>query len=684
MQSNFLKILRGKPIASLSDALALIPTTAAQAHEMVRQALVDIAALKTAILSLSPERRTYANTVAAYDEMEGLVFVVSFAVTVLKQVSSDVARRAEPYRLIHEEAIKICKDAAIYQAFCEYRDYGMVHEVLTTEQGYFFKKIMADFKRCGYDKDPAALARIVALEKELQAYCNAFDATLNNDATTLVFPESALSGVSSEFLASQARDADGNVVLYCNRSTLNALLQHCTNPVVRRAFKKAHDSRAYPENEGNLKKMLEVRSELAQLLGYETYASYALAGYMAGSPDTVRDYLGDVFERIEEAAARDFKNLMSTLPQDVELSPEGKVHPWDIPYAIATYEKINSSLDSREVAQYFPVDRVIRGVFSIYEKFLGISLAYTQTVPGAWHESVQAVTVYTKDRSRVLAYILMDLYPRPQKYAHACCVEVVPRVHRHNTETGMLYEVPSVSVIVANFPKAAQGMPALFLHSDVITFFHEFGHAMHNALSCTSHFKTSGSMGVMLDFIELPSQIMEEWMWRPEVLRSISGHYKTGKPLPEGLIQKLVAARRSGRSYFDMNQIYYSMFALTAHEAQAPIDLDTLLRESFMRYMRGMAWDADNKFYASFGHLPLYGPCYYGYSYSRSFAFDVFARIESHGLFDESIGREFVEKILKPGGSAHPRDLLANFLGRPATSGAYIEWISAVRDEEKA
>ncbi len=684
MQSNFLKILRGKSVSSLSDALAFIPTTVADAEKIVGEVLVDIAAIKAEILAIAPERRTYANTVSAYDEMEGLVFVMSSAAAVFKQVSTEVAHRADPYRAIQQESIKICKDAVIYKAFCEYRDHGMANEVLTDEQQYFFKKIMTDFKRCGYDRDAATIARIVAIEEELQQYCNAFDATLNNDTTTLTFPENELTGVSPEFLAAQARDAQGHVVLYCTRSTLNALLQHCTNPMVRREFKKAHDSRAYPENEENLQKMLALRRELAQLLGYESYAAYALAGYMVESPENARSYLEYLFEKIEGAAVRDFENLMSTLPKDVELSGDGRVQPWDVPYALATYEKINSSLDNSELAQYFPVDRAVQGIFAIYEKFMGVSFEYHPTVPGAWHESVQGITVYTKDRSRVLAHILMDLYPRPQKYSHACCHEIIPRVLRHSKEDGMLYEVPSVSVIVANFPRARGNTPALFLHTDVTTFFHEFGHAIHNSLSCTSHFKTSGSMGVMLDFIELPSQIMEEWMWRPDMLRLVSGHYKTGEPLPDELIRKMVAARKSGRSYFDMNQIYYSMFALAIHDSPTPVDLDGLLREMYLRYMRGMAWDTDNKFYASFGHMPAYGPCYYGYSFSRSFAFDVFSRIEEHGLLDEAIGKEFVEKILRPGGSMHPRELLANFLGRPATSDAYIKWVSAVNEKEKA
>ncbi|MDQ5890170.1 MAG: oligopeptidase [Candidatus Dependentiae bacterium] len=674
MHSNFLKILRGKPIQTIYDALALIPREVSDALSMVDEAIADVIALKKEILSFAPENRTYANTVAAYDEMTGLVFVASSMAGIVKQVSADIHMRAAPHCKIQQESIKICKDAALYKAFCEYRDYGMSRETLSSEQQYFFKKAMADFKRSGYDKGADAFAHLSHLEEEMQQACSAFDSTLDNDVTSVAFLEEELTGITPEFIAAQHRDEQGRVVLLCNRTTLSAILPHCSNEMVRRTFKKAYERRAFPANADNLQRMLALRHEYAVALGYENYAAYALAGYMMETPAQVHDFLDTYFARIRPLAERDFANIISTLPDDVVLV-DGKLQSWDVPYAVATYEKIHSELDQRQIAHYFPVDKAVAGIFAIYEKFMGLSFDYHATIDGAWHESIQGITVYTKDRSRVLGYIFLDLYPRPQKYSHACCWEVTPRVLRHDVHSGMLYEVPSVSVIIANFPKPHGDRPALFLHSDITTFFHEFGHAIHNVLSCTSHTQTSGSMGVMLDFVELPSQIMEEWMWRSDMLRLVSGHYQTGEPLPDEIIQKMVAARTSGRSFFEMNQVYYSNVSLALHERSIPVDLDGLLHEMYTTYMQGLVWDEGNKFYTSFGHLTGYGPCYYGYSISRTYAHDVFSRIEEHGLLNEAIGKQFVEIILRPGGSVHPRELLAKFLGRPASSDTYTQWL---------
>jgi thimet oligopeptidase len=676
MPSVFLSLLRGKSTESMIEVISLVPDTVVKAEQLVDDLLHDATFLKQEIIDRLPLERTYINTVKRYDELIGLASIATSFTGLFRQVSSDVEGRNKPYIRAQKEMTQLCKDIRFYKAFCDYREQAMAVELLTDEQKSFFEKAMSDFRRMGYDKDSESFAHLTKLEEKMQTLAAQFDQAFNDMADSITVQANELTGVASAFIQAQHRGPDGSVVLLCNKPTWLAILPHCTNPLVRKAFKKAYDQRAYPENVTCLQDLLSVRAEYAKALGYENYAEYVLSDYMVQNTATVEQFLDRLAQSVCGLRERDMGQLATTMPADV-LLVHGALQSWDIFYVLAVYEKQQLKLDAREIAEYFPVDSTIAGVFAIYEQFMSVSFDHHAKIAGAWHDSVQGITVYTKDRSRILGYILLDLFPRPQKYSHACCWSLIPHIWGHAADSGMLYETKSLSVIVANFPKPNADAPALLTHADVTTFFHEFGHALHNVLSCTAHLQTSGSMQVMLDYIELPSQILEEWMWNPAMLKLVSRHYKTNQPLSDELIRKMTQSRMFGRSFFEMNQIYLSWLSLLLHTAQPPVQLDAIIHEAFSRGMKGVVWDEDNKFYTSFAHITAYGPAYYGYSLSRAYAYDVFARIASIGLLDENIGYEFVEKLLRPGGSVHPLQLLKQFLGRPASSDTYMNHLAA-------
>lgn len=671
MENLLLDILNGKPLASLEEAARLLPASNTAALQLlVEEGLRRAKDLKKNLLALEPANRNYQNTVQAYDTFCALMSMVGATAQLAKSVSTDAQNRTAPYEYYQKEALALSADKAFYQAFCDYQNHAGRTEPLNKEEHYFLTETVKDFIRAGYDKNEEEFATITTLREAIHAAESQFDTLINNDTSSIIINEAALTGVAPAFVAAQQRTQQGLVELFCNYPTRSAIMPHCTNAEVRKALDKAFNRRAFPANKEVLGRLLTLRTQLAQALGHTDYASHALEATLIGSPESAAAFIHTMASTVAAIEKKDTEMLRGTLPADVILTETGMLQPWDLAYACAAYKKNKLDLDPRAVAEYFPVEKTIEGIFAIYEKFMGVSFSYDKQVPNAWHESVSAITVYTQDRSTVLGYIFMDLFPRPQKFSHACCGGVVARTERTAAD-GSLIKTPYVGYVIANFPTAHQDAPALLLHSDVTTFFHEFGHAMHGVLSCTQHATTSGTR-VLSDFVELPSQILEEWMYNPAMLRLVSSHYKTGDPLPDEIIARIQQGRTLGKGLQEASQNFYGLFSLEIHRSAEPVDLDAALHAAHAATITQTAFDDTNKMYASFGHLSDYGPTYYGYALSRAYAYDVFKRIEEVGLLDGGIGAHFVNCILKPGGSKHPTELLEAFLGRPASADAYL------------
>ncbi len=672
----FRDIIQGKPLTSIAQAAALIPANnIADTEAFVTITLAEASTLKQNILSIAPEARTYANTVAAYDKMMGIVSIARSITETVEAIGSDVEHRHEPNSRIQREYVTLDRrflldlsDTGLYRAFCEYRDNGMAHETLSNEQHYFFTEVLNEFRRAGCNKDTTTFIQVTDLIKKISETEITFSGNINKDTSLVTFEAEELTGVDTAFIAAQARDELGRVILYCNYPTTNAVLPHCSNPVVRKALATANGLRAYPHNVIPLQEMLSYKQRLAEMLGFKNAAAYELSPYMIKTPAAAHAFLHTLQAASQILAHADISMYLTTAPNDVVLI-DGKLQSWDVSYVETTYKKLHFNIDQRIIAEYFPVNKTVTGIFAIYEKFMGVSFDYHATVEGAWDPSVSGITVYTKDRSQVLGYILLDLFPRPKKYSHACCAGILPRVGNS----------PASCIVIANFPQPQGDTPGLLLHSDVTTFFHEFGHAIHYVLGYTTHMQTSG-YNVKLDFVELPSQILEAWMWDKEMLRLVSSHYKTGKPLSDEIIDNMIAAHKVGKGMFEADQTYKSLLSLYYYEAPTPVDLDGLQKKAYLNAISGIAPNPESKMYAAFGHLAGYGPGYYGYSLSRAYAYDVFARIKEYGLLNEEIGARFVEYILKPGGSKDPNELLHDFLGRPASSEAYIAWLATPQE----
>ncbi|MCX5922700.1 MAG: M3 family metallopeptidase, partial [Candidatus Dependentiae bacterium] len=358
--------------------------------------------------------------------------------------------------------------------------------------------------------------------------------------------------------------------------------------------------------------------------------------------------------------------LASDLPAGVTLTADGKMLPWDAAYATNYYKKKHFNIDETEIANYFPMEKTIKGLLDIYEQFFGLRFNEA-SIPHVWHEGVRLLEVYDAASDKLLGYFLLDLYPRDNKYSHACHVSIVPSIYGANNEL-----LPALSLVIANFPQSTATKPSLLKRKDVTTFFHEFGHALHALLGRTQIASLSGT-SVKRDFVEMPSQMLEEWLWDSAILKQVSGHYQTGAPLPDDLIERILALKNFNPARFVQTQLFYASLSLDYFKEGAQKDTFQIYKDLSTKILKHSAFSDEKHMYAAFGHLTGYGAKYYGYLWSKVFALDLFAEIKKHGLLNPEIGKKYVHDVIGRGGSDEPMVLLEAFLGREPNQEAFLK-----------
>jgi thimet oligopeptidase len=331
------------------------------------------------------------------------------------------------------------------------------------------------------------------------------------------------------------------------------------------------------------------------------------------------------------------------------------------------YKKTILNVDENKVAEYFPLQHTIDALLAIYQDFFNLEFKQLP-VKGLWDPEVKLIEVIDKAENQTMGYLLLDLYPRPGKYTHAAQQVIVPALYLSDGKQNL-----SLMFVIANFPKPTAEKPSLLKLRDVTTFFHEFGHAIHSFFARTSLASHSGTHAVKRDFVEMPSQMLEEWMRDYEILKMVSHHYRTGEKLPDDLIEALLKMRTFDTGFFVSRQLFLANFALDCFNNGPSVDLEALRKKLFDKLINGIQYNPEDHFYASFGHLVGYGARYYGYLWSEVFAHDLFGVIKQEGLLNPAVGRRYAEKVLSKGGSRDPNDLLKDFLGRQPNQNEYMK-----------
>jgi thimet oligopeptidase len=475
--------------------------------------------------------------------------------------------------------------------------------------------------------------------------------------------------LSDDFINALKKTEQGDYILGVDYPTYYTVIEQCRSASTREKLFKAYANRAYPHNEKLLQNIIAKRAELAQKLGFSSYAELDLADQMVGSPQRAHQFMIELKDKAQIKARQELEQFIKELPESVTLTADRKLQPWDSAFVVNNYKKKHYDIDEELIAEYFPMEKTIKGLFDIYQKFFSISFKQ-MPLSGVWHEEVSAVQVSNKDGD-VLGYLLLDLYPRPFKYSHAAHMMVLPPSFVDGKPTR------GIGVVLANFTKSTMDKPSLLKRREVSTFFHEFGHALHALLGRTELAAQAGTH-VKTDFVELPSQMLEEWLFDKEILTMVSSHYKTGEQLPEQLIDKIIEAKNIAVANWVLGQLFYSQLSLCFFNEGPITDLQKRMKELRDEIIVSTVCDPEDRFYTNFGHLTEYAAKYYGYLWSKVFAKDLFAYIKEHGLLNPDVGQKYISAVLGKGGSKDPNELLKDFLGRDPSQEAFLKDIGLI------
>ncbi|GAC1544005.1 MAG: M3 family metallopeptidase [Myxococcales bacterium] len=594
-----------------------------------------------------------------YDDATAALSDASSRASVARNAHPDEAMRAVSERCEQEIdglATGISLDRGVYEAL---RALDLSGEDAATL--HFHARTLRDFRRAGVNKDDATRARVRALSEELVRIGQEFSRNIREDVRRIEIDPADLAGLPADYARAHPPGASGKVVITTDYPDYVPFMTYARSAGAREALFRTYRKRGHPLNLAVLARMLAGRHELAALLGYPSWAEYVTEDKMIGSARSARDFIGRVAAASGARAQADYDTLLEELRR--EQPGASRVEPWDAEVLKERVRARRFGYDAQEVRPYFSFARVQQGVLDVTAHLFRLEY---RRVPSAqvWHPDVSCFDVYEQG-ARVGRFYL-DLHPREGKYKHAAQFTLV---------SGQAGRRLPEAVLICNFPRPAPGAHALLEHGEAITFFHEFGHLLHHLLG--GHTRWAGLSGVRTewDFVEAPSQMLEEWCWDAGALSTFALHADTGEPIPAALVARMRAADEFGKGLRVRQQMFYAAVSLGFHEGD-PKDLDTTrlaarLQEQYTPFRHV----EDTYFHESFGHLEGYSAIYYTYMWSLVIAKDLFTRFRKEGLMDPTAALRYRRAILEPGGSAPAAALVRDFLGRPYDARAYEEWL---------
>ncbi len=659
-----------RKIDSVALACGVFPKTSQEISERSENAQKTALACIDALIALSQNDYTQETVLRRFDQLKAAVVSELAVLGLVKSVypEQEILDVAEKQFVILNQFIieHIDSNKQIYEVFKTYQSGAAQKENLSTDDRYFLNKIIENFELQGLNLPAEKQEQVLALKKQCAQLESEFARLIDQDATSIKVAEKALAGIPEDFKKTLPRDGDLYVLLM-NYPVQAMVMNYCSVEETRKQYSKAFSNKAYPQNESVLQEIIRIRDEFSKLLGYESFAAYDLKTQMIKTPERAWSFENDLQKKALVAAEKDFKQLVSDMPAGVSLTKDGKLEPWNYGFVNTYFKKKYYSIDEQVFAEYFPMEKTISALIGIYEQFFNVTIEWV-TPSEMWHPDVRLLQVKNKVDGKLFGYIFLDMFPREKKYGHAAAFEAGLGIKK---EDGTV--LPSVVTLVCNFTKPTAEKPSLLKYSEVTTFFHEFGHAMHVMLGATKYYAVSG-FTTEIDFVELPSQMLESWMKDKEILKMVSSHYLTEKSLPDDLIEKRLELLKFGQGLFVTSQLSLGMVSLELFGPTLTESLaDTYKRfaESNVKYL---AYDTDTHRYCSFGHLTGgYGPKYYGYLWSLVLACDVFEQIEKEGLLNPVAGKKYVDAILSCGGSKDANDMLRDYLGREPRFDAFYK-----------
>jgi thimet oligopeptidase len=604
--------------------------------------------------------RTVENTLAPLDEAFHQINSAAYFAGLMEQVHPDATFRD------HATAMAT-KASAAQTAIALNRDVYNALSALDLSKAdaatrHYVTRQLLEFRLAGVDKDDATRARLKKLNDQASEEQSMFDRNISDGQKAIEADPAELDGLPQDYIDRHKPGADGKIHLTTNYPDALPVFSFAKSDSLRRRMALAFNTRAYPKNQEVLTSLMKTRYEIATLLGYPSWADYNAADKMIAKGHNIADFIQQVNDASRALSEREFQMLLA----EKQKTDPGAKEIWDYErgYLSELVRRTKYNFDSQSVRPYFPFMEVKQGILDTAADLFHVSFQQEQSVP-SWDPAVETWIVI--DSGKPIGRFYLDMHPRPGKYSHAEMAPVLDGIRGK--------QLPE-AILVCNFPAPTATDPGLMDYGDVQTFFHEFGHLMHHILGGQQAWAGISGISMESDFVEAPSQMLEEWISSPQVLAKFARHYKTGEPIPAELVERMNRASAFGRGGWVGRQNSFSAISYDIYKTTPEnVDLDKVTLDDASRYTLFTPLP-DTHQWASFGHLGGYSSAYYTYLWDKVIAEDFFLQFDHNNLLAGDAPMRYRRVVLEPGGSMSANDLVKNFLGRPQNITALQHWMA--------
>lgn len=605
-------------------------------------------------------KRTIENTLRPYDNIIVHLDAASNQASLMENVHPVEAMRSAG-ELFGQKVSAFAADLSLNRNIYEALEQMDITGADAKTQLYV-EKTLRDFRLAGVDKDDSSRARIKVLRDELVLIGQEFAKNIREDVRTVTVRSSKeLDGLPQDYIDRHAPDASGTITLTINYPDAIPVFTYAKNDDLRKRMYMQFNNRAYPNNKEVLDRMIAKRHELAQLLGFPNWAACVTVDKMVKSEKKAADFIEKIAAASQARSEADYTQLLARKRKDFPGATE--VNPWESGYYSERVRKSDFDFDAQSVRPYFPYERVKEGVLLTTSRLFDVEFRKNDKAP-VWDPSVECYEMF--ENGTLTGRFYLDMHPRANKYNHAA---------QFGIRNGVAGKQIPEAALICNFPGGEKNDPGLMEHRDVETFFHEFGHLLHSLFAGRQPWMGIAGISTEWDFVEAPSQLLEEWAWDASVLKTFAKHYQTGEPIPADLVKQMRRASEFGKGLQIRQQMFYAKLSLSCYDRDPNmIDTDSLSKELRERYTPYKYVDGTH-FQTSFGHLDGYSAIYYTYMWSLVIAKDLFTKFDATKMMAPGIAKKYRDVILAQGGSRPADEMVKEFLGRDFNFDGWRKWL---------
>lgn len=618
------------------------------------------------IKNIKKEDRTFENTIFALEKKEEGVGSVFSRLHALSQLSPqknirEITQRFEVF--LSEKMIEFDSDKDIFDAICEYKKNNFKKENLSEVDKVLLREYFYAYKKKGFSLPEKKQQELKKINKKISKLSSKFSVNLNNYSDKILLSKSETKGLSEIFLNSLKKEK-GKYIVTLDYPEIVPFLETSANSKKRREIFQKNSRKGGRGNLKILNEILELKKTKTKILGYQNYPDYVVEDRMAKKGENVEKFFESLIEKVKNSSLDDLRNL-----ERFKIKKEykkKKLESYDVSYYSNLLKKAKFNVDENHLKEFFQLENVKKEMFETFSNLFGFKIKKNNSVK-LWHKDVEFYDIFVGEKK--ISHLIFDLYPREGKYGHACMMELSTHSKKYFDKNKKEYN-PSCATIVCNFLKPTKNIPSLISHYEIQTIFHEFGHALHHVLTQAKYINNSGT-NVAWDFVEVPSQLLENWCWDEKFLYKVSHHWKTGEKLDKEKIKNLISSRNFLNAYGNLRQLLMTKFDYDLHQKKIKIP-EIYWQKLSKRYF--MPTCEKSLFPASFGHIVNgYDSGYYSYLWALVYADDIFSEFERKGIYSKSVGKKYRKEILEMGSERGEKKSVEIFLGRKSNSKAFLK-----------